>query len=177
MKPNVVATHLVKIIKAARSQQSLVDELMQDYLNELSAYESIAMDAGGRFQYPFLKHYWREPDRYPFLIVAGEQTVGFVLLRRDMNPENGSRFVEVAEFFVVPKWRRQKVGTIAAQLIWPLFPGPWCVSVLEKNLPAAKFWRQQIIQSAGSCTEESPSSANFRKTIFRFQYCAEPIVD
>jgi predicted acetyltransferase len=47
---------------------------------------------------------------------------------------------DVAEFFVLRKYRRQAVGRRAACLLFQRFPGEWEVRQLLGNESATRFW-------------------------------------
>ena len=48
------------------------------------------------------------------------------------------------EFFVLRKYRRQSVGTMAARDVIGRFPGPWQLRQLHDNASATAFWRGVI---------------------------------
>jgi predicted acetyltransferase len=51
---------------------------------------------------------------------------------------------DMAEFFVVRRYRRRGVGTDLAHQVWRRFPGKWEVRVKDANLPAQYFWQRAI---------------------------------
>ena len=54
------------------------------------------------------------------------------------NPHN------IAEFFVMKKYRRKGVGKVAAMKVFDMFPGGWEISQWNNNLPAQKFWEEVV---------------------------------
>jgi predicted acetyltransferase len=50
----------------------------------------------------------------------------------------------MAEFFILRKFRRQRVGERAAVLLFDRFPGRWEVRQRSSNQPATAFWRSAI---------------------------------
>jgi predicted acetyltransferase len=50
----------------------------------------------------------------------------------------------VREFFVLPGFRRSRVGQHMATHIWNEHAGEWLVRVLEANAAALAFWRAAI---------------------------------
>ncbi|BEM13977.1 hypothetical protein SM14VA7_18030 [Serratia marcescens] len=77
--------------QASLSQRPLLAAMLSDCLREL----------GADGDYPYLPLYWREVGRYPYLMLSDRQTAGFALVRR-----LDSATVEMAEFYIKPKWRR-----------------------------------------------------------------------
>ena len=60
----------------------------------------------------------------------------------------------VAEFFVLRKYRRARVGTRAALSIFRRYPGRWEVGVAWYNPPALAFWRKVTEEAAPGKVEE-----------------------
>ncbi|WP_226649246.1 GNAT family N-acetyltransferase [Microbulbifer variabilis] len=51
---------------------------------------------------------------------------------------------EVFEFYIVPYFRKEKLGTKFAHSIWSKFPGKWEVKQIEGADHAVNFWRNCI---------------------------------
>ena len=91
-------------------------------LFELYSYdfsEVLDLDVGddGRFAVPVLDRYWTEADRHPFLIRVDARLAGFALVheRSRLTDREGVR--DMAEFFVMRRYRRRGVGAQAASQI------------------------------------------------------------
>jgi len=54
--------------------------------------------------YRYFDLYWTDRDRYPIIVIEGDDLIGFCLLR-----DTGNSF-SVAEFSVVPEYRRRGYG-------------------------------------------------------------------
>ena len=63
--------------------------------------------------------------------------------------------LDVAEFFVMRRYRRSGVGRRAAFLIWKHFPGTWTVRVSEGNPGALEFWSDVVGEFTGGAVSES----------------------
>lgn len=134
----------LQIIPASASQQELLRNLVNLYLYDFSAYTGEDANEKGRFEYGYLPYYWTEPERSPFLILVDGKPAGFVLVRDTREGDGGQIIHHMAEFFVMRKYRRNKVGQRAAWAIFDRFPGRWFVSEIEENQPAQAFWRKVI---------------------------------
>jgi predicted acetyltransferase len=108
------------------------------------------MDESGRFEYPYLAHYWREPDRWPLLIRQKEDIIGMALVRQAADPADGRLYREIAEFFILRSHRRQGLGGAAAKLIFERFSGTWQVAVLHSNNKAQSFWQTVVTTQVGT---------------------------
>ena len=69
---------------------------------------------------------------------------GFVLVhdRSRLSGTNGIR--DMAEFFILRKYRRRGVGEMAARAIFDRLPGSWEIRERPSNVDAVAFWRRVI---------------------------------
>jgi len=114
-----------------------VARLLELYGYDFSAFTNVDVDAQGLFGYPYLDAYWTEPQRHPFLFRLDEKWVGFALVL------SGAPH-DMAEFFVLRKYRRHGVGDVAAREVFARFPGEWQVRQMTANTGAIAFWRRAI---------------------------------
>lgn len=112
---------------------------MPAYLQEMARFEEDA-DAEGELSYPYLDHYWREPDRIPYVIRENHQDSGFALVRFVRSGDTTPDYHSIAEFYIQPEFRRGGLGARTAEEILSEFTGIWLVQVLEHNHAARKFW-------------------------------------
>jgi predicted acetyltransferase len=110
---------------------------------ELNAYEFSAIDGrdivpDGEYGYPYLDHYWgAADDRAAFLFYVEDRLAGFALVRLG-NPH------QVAEFLVLPTYRRQGLGTEAARQVLSQFNREWVTHEVPGNEGAAALRRRAI---------------------------------
>jgi predicted acetyltransferase len=126
-------------------RRHVLDSLMQLYLHDFSEHASLntsrgEVDEDGRFAYRRLDTYWSEPGRVPLLIRAGGRIAGFVLVNQWSALDRPLDHA-IGEFFVLRKYRRARVGTRAAHLVFRHMPGRWEVAVASYNQGALAFWR------------------------------------
>jgi predicted acetyltransferase len=119
------------------ADKPVLRQLLEFNAYEFSRFTDADLDEHGRFGYLYLDHYWTEPDRLPYLIIVGTSIAGLALVRTS-SPHS------MAEFLVMPKYRRAGVGTAAAREVLAALPGPWEIHELPGNEAAARFWRQAI---------------------------------
>jgi predicted acetyltransferase len=81
--------------------------------------------------------YWTDSDRKAFLFQVEGALAGFALVFAG-EPR------DIAEFFVMRKYRGRKVGTQAAASLFDQFPGRWTVRQQLTNPAATAFWRKAI---------------------------------
>src|SRR5262249_43623401 len=98
----------VRLAPAGIGDKSVVHRLLEFNAYEFSRFNGADVDRHPSFGYRHLDHYWTEPDRHPYLIEVGTQLAGVVLVRSG-TPHS------MAEFLVLPKYRRSGVGGAAAR--------------------------------------------------------------
>lgn len=137
------------ILPATGADRSVLKNLMQLYLYDLSEIEGIDVDERGRFSYPALDLYWTEAGRYPFLIRVDGRLAGFALVSQHSRLTGPFEGHTIAEFFILRRYRRMGVGRAAATQIFDRFPGRWEVATIATNIPAQAFWRSVIDRYTG----------------------------
>ena len=58
----------VEVVPADEADQPIVGNLIQLYLHDFNEFDGTPISADGRFHYPWLSQYWKDPGRHPFLI-------------------------------------------------------------------------------------------------------------
>ena len=125
-------------------QKSVFVQMMELYLYDFSEFSGEDINEYGYFGYPRIDDYWNEAGRHPFLIRVDGRIAGLVLVRSCCEHTHLSNPHNIAEFFVMKKYRRKGVGRAAAMKVFDMFPGGWEISQWENNLPARSFWKQVI---------------------------------
>ncbi len=139
----------IDLLRAAPPDEPALADLLQLYAQEFSAFHPVQFGRDGRFVYRDLPNYWREPSKHPFLIEIGGETAGFVLVQQPRAASGDDVVWDIAECFVLNKFRRRGVGMDVAHRIWRRLPGMWQVRVLQENNAAIHFWDQAILRFTG----------------------------
>ncbi len=134
----------IEVIPAALDQQPILANLLELYVYDFSEFNELELGPDGRFGYKYLPLYWEEPGRHPFLVRIDGRWAGFVLVKRGSEVSGDLNVWDMAEFFIVRRYRRRGVGMDVAQQVWSRFTGPWEVRVLETNHSAELFWRRAV---------------------------------
>lgn len=128
----------VRVIPAELNAKEIIRQLLEFNAYEFAAFFADAeLDEHGRFGYRWLDHYWTEADRHPFIIRVDGRIAGMTLVR-------GTDQLSIAEFLIMPQYRRRNVGLIAARQVFDLFDGEWSVHQVPGNDRATAFWRRAI---------------------------------
>lgn len=167
----------VEVSAASYQENSILSNLLQYYLFEFSPISNLELDDAGLFSYPYLDHYWTEPDRFPFLVRVHGELAGFALLRRgtyfSYQLDSDQSGMMIAEFFVMKGYRRQGVGTQVALDLFSLFPGRWEIAQEPRNHAGQAFWRRLISEyCGGEFTEFVLDNASWRGPVQVFDNSA-----
>ena len=161
----------VSLEPATAADQGLLANLLELYVHDLSAaFPNVELGADGRFGYPALPLYWSEPARrFAFLIRKGERVAGFVLATRGSPALADPDVLDVAEFFVLRRYRHSQVGRRAALLLWSRLPGKWVVRVSERNPSALEFWSRVIAECVPGIRSEQYPARSGAWQVFCFE--------
>ena len=130
-------------------QKPVLARMLELYQYDFTEFTSDDLNADGCFGYKYLDAYWIEEGRYPFFIRVDGRLAGFALVRSCAEYNALEHPHNIAEFFVMKKYRRCGIGKTAAMELFDRFPGGWEVSVLRNNLPAKRFWEAAVAAYTG----------------------------
>jgi predicted acetyltransferase len=152
----------IDITPAKVTEKPILRQMMELYQYDFSEFVGADLGPSGIYDYPYLDHYWVDPDRFPFLVRFSSNLAGFVLVSR-FNYLTGLKDAwVVSEFFIMRKYRHQGLGEYAAQTIFDQFPGNWQVSQIYENSPATTFWRKVIARyTSGNFQEDAVDNQNW----------------
>ncbi len=148
---------------------------MQLYTHDFSEFWAETprgdVDAAGRFDAYPLDGYWSRPNWSAALICCNRMLAGFSLIN-DITHSGLAVDRNMAEFFILRKYRGRGVGRIAAEIIFSQHPGLWEVAVAAKNTRALEFWRNTIQHSscAANIQETDVHSEQWNGPIIRFEW-------
>jgi predicted acetyltransferase len=128
---------LLEVVEVGEGDRPVLRHLLELYRYDFSEFDGADVGPHGEFGYRYLDHYWTDETRRPFLFRVDGAWAGFALLRvGDPN--------DIAEFFVLRKYRRTGVGRRAAAEVLRRLPGHWTVRQQLTNPDATAFWRAAI---------------------------------
>src|ERR1700730_9913179 len=168
-------TSLIEVLPATTEQEPVLANLLELYAHDFSEFSDLKIGVDGRFGYEPLTLYWRESNRFPFLVRANGDLAGFVLVQQGSQVSGAAEVWDVAEFFVLRGYRRQGVGVRVAHDVWRMFTGRWEVRVTDKNLAARAFWKHAVSEFTGVRSESALTEvAGKRWHVFSFVSNAPP---
>ncbi|HYL98957.1 MAG TPA: GNAT family N-acetyltransferase, partial [Blastocatellia bacterium] len=99
-----------EVLPASFEQMPILANLLELYIHDFSELIDLKIGPDGRFGYPRLPLYWKEPNRYPFLIKVDGHWAGFALVSRGSQVSADEEVWDLAEFFVLRGYRRLGIG-------------------------------------------------------------------
>jgi predicted acetyltransferase len=127
----------VEVIGAELRDKPVLRQLLQLYQYDFSEFDNADVDDDGSYRYGYFDSYWTEPGRHPLLLRVDGKWAGFALVLAGAPHD-------MAEFFVMRKYRRGGIGTALAHEVFARFPGEWRVRQMTSNPAATAFWMQAI---------------------------------
>jgi predicted acetyltransferase len=165
----------VSLISLGREHEATFQNLFQLYTHDFSGYWAATprgdVQANGRFEdYP-LSEFWQRPKWSTNLILIGSTIAGFSLVN-DKSHTSEAVNANVAEFFVLRKYRGQGVGKAAARATFNSLPGSWPGAVASRNHPAKIFWKRVIETSreVKDLRELDVRTDRWTGPVFRFEW-------
>lgn len=134
---------MIILDKVLLEEKELLFRLLQFALYDGSLYNTNKIGEDGLFPYKWFDNYFTDDDRDAFFIREDDKIVGFVMINQFMKKcDNGH---SVAEFLVLPEYRRNHIGKKVAYLVFEMFPGNWEVEPIEESNEACRFWENVVV--------------------------------
>ena len=125
------------MVEARDDDRTIVRNLLQLYIYDFSEFNGGDVNPHGEYSHRYFDEYWIDSDRKAFLFQVNGAWAGFALVFTG-EPR------DIAEFFVMRKYRRSGVGVRAASFLFEHLPGSWTVRQQLTNPSATRFWRKAI---------------------------------
>lgn len=164
----------VTISGATRADEPTLQNLLQLYTHDFSEHWAGTpkgdVQEDGRFPAYPLADYGTRAGWEALLVRCEGALAGFVLVND--HAHSGEPVAHnLAEFFVLRKYRGRGVGRAAAEQVFARFPGAWEVAVARKNVAALAFWRKVVARAAPR--ELDVRNAEWDGPVLRFVWGAE----
>jgi predicted acetyltransferase len=146
----------VELVPTTAGDEPGLRRLMQLYAYDFS--EFMGLDVGDDALFDVgdaLSRCWSEPWRHAFRVRVDGRLAGFVILDERSRLTGDPEVMDVAEFFVMRKYRRKGVGAVCATMAFDLFPRKWEVRQQGTNAAATAFWRSTIHHYTGGRFQET----------------------
>lgn len=128
-----------KKVKKGSQDEGMFRGSYMKYLEELNR-----MDESVEVKKDSIEEYLASYDVY--MIIKDCMYVGFLVIGTcPFCPKDADYFI--AEFCILPQYRRKKIGTLVMKKFFDDYKGRYFLYILKKNAPALMFWKEMIIKN------------------------------
>lgn len=151
----------IKIEKVKSTEKDLLFNLLQFALYDGSKYIDNKINDNGLFEYRWFDNYFTDNDRYCFFIKeeSNNNILGFVMINSHMKIYD--KGFSVAEFLVLPQYRRHHIGKKAIFEILNELKGNWEIEPIDNSDEAYGFWNSIV-------REYTNGNYEYKENIFLF---------
>ena len=132
----------VELVKVTKNKKEILYRLLQFALYDSTQYIDNEITEEAIFNYKYFENYFTEKNRDAYFIKCNNKLVGFVMINEYFKFNHDGK--AIAEFLIIPKYRRKHIGQIAAEKAFELYKGNWEVQPMENNPNAYKFWKNVV---------------------------------
>ena len=130
--------------RVTKENKDVLFRLLEYSLFEESSNDGNEMNDEAIFEYKYFDSYFTENDREAFFVREQEtnKLLGFVMINTYMQKCSSGH--SIAEFMIIPKYRRKKIGKKVAFECFDMYKGNWEVSPSYGSESAYNFWKKVI---------------------------------
>lgn len=139
----------VQLEKVTEQTRRTLWNLLQYMLFETSPSGKNVANEDGSFDYKYFDNYFTDRDRDAYLIKTNTgELMGFVMINQYLQKVKTGH--SIAEFLILPRFRRNGVGREIAKRCFEMYPGSWEVAPVDGSNSAYRFWKTVIDEVTGN---------------------------
>ncbi len=131
-----------ELVEAKVEEKDKLYRLLQYALYDGSFYVDNDIDEECIFPYDWFDDYFTDKTRKAYFIKNSNKYLGMVLLNENFVFNKSGK--SIAEFLILPIYRRNHIGKSVAFDVFDMFKGNWEVKPMENNPIAYSFWKNVI---------------------------------
>ncbi len=141
---------IIILDRVKEENKDVLFRLLEYSLFEESLNDGNEMNDDAIFEYKYFDLYFTDNDRIAFFVREKEtnKLLGFVMINAYMQKCNEGH--SIAEFMIIPKYRRNKIGMKVAFECFDMYRGNWEVSPSRGSDSAYYFWKKVIAEYTGN---------------------------
>ena len=136
----------VELRQVTLDEKEILRNLLEKYDYEFSQWDRRDVNPLGLYGYPFLDHYWTDCKRWAYFILVDKKLAGFAMVNNYQEAFDRETDFQLAEFFVLYKYRHYGVGRQAFFKVLGLHRGRWQLKLHPLNLVSVQFWGSVITE-------------------------------
>ncbi|WP_312372397.1 GNAT family N-acetyltransferase [Lachnoclostridium sp.] len=134
----------VELKQVTADEKEILKNLLEKYDYEFSQWDQRDVNKLGLYGYEYLDYYWTEDKRWAYFILVDDKLAGFAMVIDLPEVDDRPTDFQMAEFFVMYKYRRSGVGKEAFFKVLDNHKGRWQLKRHPANLPSVHFWNNVI---------------------------------
>lgn len=125
-------------------QKNILYRLLEYSLFEESLNDGNEMNENALFEYKYFDSYFQDESRDAFFIRESKTSklLGFVMINQNVQKVDYGH--SIAEYMIIPKYRKRNIGKKAAFECFDMYKGNWEVSLSYGSTSAYQFWKKVI---------------------------------
>lgn len=135
---------IVELKRVTIDEKEILKNLLEKYNYEFSQWDKRDVNRLGLYGYQYLDYYWTEAKRWAYFILVDDKLAGFAMVIDLPEVDGRETDFQMAEFFVLHKYRRSGVGTQAFFKVLAMHKGKWQLKRHPANLDSVHFWDKVI---------------------------------
>lgn len=128
--------------KVSSNKKEILYNLLQFALYDGSQYIENELNESGEFKYTWFDNYFTDENREAYFIKNNDIYLGFVMINENL--KFNSKGKSIAEFLIMPQYRRNHIGKKVAIEIFEKYKGYWEVEPIKNSEQAYLFWKKTI---------------------------------
>lgn len=137
----------VKLKKIESKDKSILQNLFQLYMHDITASLPMDVNEHGLFEYDYIDYYFTEENRHAYLVYIEDKIAGFVLVDDEfmvLDKINDSPCYDFSEMFILNAYKKKGYGEIVVNQIFEIFKGNWEIRPVPRSEGAKKFWLKAV---------------------------------
>ena len=139
-----IITKNLQLTKSNDIKASPFIHLQQLYEFEFAPITKMQTDIHGRYSQEEIKQHWSSVGYDIYIIRSDKLPIGFAVINLSSMLNNDPNIRDVAEFFIMPAYRKQGVGKWAAIQLFEIYPTHWEIRQLPGLEYAKNFWESVV---------------------------------
>lgn len=135
---------IVELKQVTFDEKEILRNLLEKYDYEFSQWDKRDVNNLGLYGYQYLDHYWTEDKRWAYFILVDKKLAGFAMITNLPDVDDRETDFQMAEFFILHKYRRMGVGKQAFYKVLELHKGKWHLKRHPANISSVHFWDKVI---------------------------------
>ena len=134
----------VELKQVTVEEKEILRNLLEKYDYEFSQWDKRDVNMLGLYGYNYLDYYWTEEKRWAYFIMVDKKLAGFAMIIDLPEVNDRDTDFQMAEFFVLHKYRRTGVGKQAFFKVLDIHKGRWQLKRHPANVDSVYFWDKVI---------------------------------